>query len=423
MPAELITLALMLAVFAAAVFWWKLPAGLALALSSVTGALAAGEGFPLRHLVEGMFGYLDAVLIIVTAMLYMKALEASGALGTICTMMVLALHRWPTALMIVIVLFVMFPGMLTGLSSACILTTGGLVAPALLAMGFPPVAAGSLVALSAVFGMIAPPINIPVMIIGGGVDMPYVGFELPLLLTVTPPALCTALYFRFRYVRKIDVEQVLGRLPRPVYGQHGPKLFLPLAVVLGLMLAVRLAPQWLPDPGVPLIFILGALTAIGTGEPVRPLQLARVAVREALPVMAILVGVGMFVQIITLTGVRGFIAVSALKLTPALLYAGIAVAMPAFGSAYAASSVLGVPLVYVFLGRNELVVTSALSLIAGIGDMMPPPSLLCVFAAQLVGEKNHYRILRESLPMIVLTVLTAIALIMFAGQVGSFLRY
>ena len=117
--------------------------------------------------------------------------------------------------------------------------------------------------------------------------------------------------------------------------------------------------------------------------------------------MAILAGVGMFVQIMTLTGVRGFIAVNALKLPEALLYAGIALAMPAFGSAYAASSVLGVPLVYVFLGRNEIVVTSGLSLIAGLGDMMPPPSLLCVFAAQLVGEHNHYRILRESLPMII----------------------
>jgi gluconate:H+ symporter, GntP family len=46
-------------------------AGLALALSSVAGALAAGEGFPLRHLVEGMFGYLDAVLIIVTSVVAM----------------------------------------------------------------------------------------------------------------------------------------------------------------------------------------------------------------------------------------------------------------------------------------------------------------------------------------------------------------
>ncbi len=325
--------------------------------------------------------------------------------------------------MIVLVVFVMFPGMLTGLSSACILTTGALVAPALMAMGLPPVAAGSFVALAAVYGMIAPPINIPVMIIGGGVDMPYIGFEIPLLLATAPPALATALYFRYRYLKAIDLDRVLSQLPPAVYDRHGVKLFLPLAVVIGLMLAVRLIPQWVPDIGVPLIFVLGAVTAVGTGEPVRLLRLSRVAVRDALPIMAILAGVGMFVQIMTLTGVRGFIAVNALKLPEVLLYAGIALAMPAFGSAYAASSVLGVPLVYVFLGRNEIVVTSGLSLIAGLGDMMPPPSLLCVFAAQLVGERNHYRILRESLPLIIFSAVVGIALIVYAGQLGSLLRY
>ena len=149
----------------------------------------------------------------------------------------------------------------------------------------------------------------------------------------------------------------------------------------------------------------------------------RVAIREALPIMTILVGVGMFVQIMTLTGVRGYIAVSALELPQALLYLGIALIMPAFGSAYAAASVLGVPLVYVFLGRNEVVVTSALSLIAGLGDLMPPPSLLCVFAAQLVGEKNHFRILKESAPLIVVSLIVGILMIMYAGHLGALLRY
>ena len=102
MPAELIILLVMLTMFAISVFWWKFPAGLALALSSVAGALVAGEGFPVRHLVEGMFGYLDAILIIATAMVFMKAMEASGALGTIGSMMIRALYRWPTVLMIVL---------------------------------------------------------------------------------------------------------------------------------------------------------------------------------------------------------------------------------------------------------------------------------------------------------------------------------
>jgi ABC-type dipeptide/oligopeptide/nickel transport system permease subunit len=55
--------------------------------------------------------------------------------------------------------------------------------------------------------------------------------------------------------------------------------------------------------------------------------------------------------------------------------------------------------------------------------MMPPPSLLCVFAAQIVGEGNHYRILKESLPMILLSILVGIVLIIAAGQLGALVRY
>jgi GntP family gluconate:H+ symporter len=423
MSPDVIILLIMLGVFAAGVFWWKLPAGLALALSSVAGALAAGYGLPVRQLVEGMFGYLDAVLIIATAMIFMKAIEASGALGAMSASMISMLYRWPTALMIIVMLFVMFPGMLTGLSSACVLTTGALVTPALLAMGIPAVAVGSFVAMAAVYGMIAPPINIPVMIIGGGVDMPYIGFEMPLLLATLPLAVITAVYFRIRYVRAVVPETILAKLPPSVFERHGAKLFLPLVVVVGLMVAVRVVPDWVPDIGVPFIFILGALAAWGTGEKINLLRVSQAAIRDALPIMTILVGVGMFVQIMTLNGVRGFIAVQALQLPPALLYVGIAAIMPAFGSAYAASSVLGVPLVYVFLGRNEIVVASGLSLIAGVADLMPPPSLLCVFAAQLIGEKNHFRILQESLPLIVLSLAVGIAMVIYAAEVGSLFRY
>jgi GntP family gluconate:H+ symporter len=390
-----------------------------LAVASIIGALVAGQGIPIRHLVEGGFGYLDAVLIIATAMIFMKVIEATGALGTISNTMMRSLHRYPTILMILVSIFVMFPGMLTGLSSACILTTGSLVSPALLAMGIPAVAVGSFIAMLAVYGMIAPPINIPVMIIGGGVDMPYIGFEEPLLLLSFPLAIATALYFRFRYVKRIDIDQVMAKLPASSYERHKWKLFLPLVVIVVLMVGIRVIPQAIPDIGIPLIFIIGVLSAFGTGEKFNLYRLSREAIREALPIMSILIGVGMFVQIMTLTGVRGYIALGALQLPSALLYIGIAVIMPAFGSAYAAASVIGVPLVYVFLGRNEIVVTSALSLIAGIGDLMPPPSLLCVFAAQLVGEKNHFKILRESIIPIVAALVVGVLVIIYAEQIGS----
>ncbi|MBF8297154.1 MAG: C4-dicarboxylate transporter permease, partial [Bacteroidetes bacterium] len=293
MPFELIILLSMLVTFALGVFLAKLPSGVALVLSAIVGALVAGEGFPLRHLVEGAFGYLDAVLIIATAMIFMKVLEASGALGTLGHLLVKSLYRWPTLLFVFIALFVMFPGMLTGLSSACILTTGALVAPAMLAMRMPPPAVGSFIAMLAVYGMIAPPINIPVMIIGGGVDMPYIGFETPLAIASFPLALVAALYYRFRYIRKIQIDEVLSKLPSPVHSKHGVKLFAPLVLVVVLMVAIRVVPQYIPDIGIPLIFLLGSLVGLFTGERMAFWPTARAAVRDAMPVMVILVGVGM----------------------------------------------------------------------------------------------------------------------------------
>ena len=43
-------------------------------------------------------------------------------------------------------------------------------------------------------------------------------------------------------------------------------------------------------------------------------KVSKNAINESLPVMGILMGVGMFIQIITLTGVRGYIVVNSLSL-------------------------------------------------------------------------------------------------------------
>ena len=418
MNSEILILLLMLAVFAASVFALKLPSGVGLSLAAVVGAFAAGYGFPIRHFVEGSFGFLDPMLIIATAMIFMKVIEATGALSTISYWMIKTFYRTPTLLMVFIVFFVMFPGMLTGISSTCILTTGALVVPALLAMGMPKKAVGSFIAMAAIYGMIAPPINIPVMIIGGGVDMPYIGFEGPLLLATVPLAIFTAIYFRIKFIRKIDKEAVLSQMADSVYAKFGFRLFIPIIFVVGALIIIKLFPRWIPDIGVPLIFVIGALLGFGTGNKFNIVKLSREAIKSTIPVLSILVGVGMFVQIMTLTGIRGYLAVSALELPVVYLYIAIALIMPAFGSAFASASVMGVPLIFVFLGTNEIVVCAALSLIAAVGDLMPPPSLLTVFAAQLVGEENHYRILKQSVIPILLTLVWGIVMIIFAVKIG-----
>ena len=69
---------LMVAIFAILAMGLKLPIGVSLALSAVAGALMGGEGLALRHLVEGSFGYFDTILLIVTAMIFMKVLSLSS---------------------------------------------------------------------------------------------------------------------------------------------------------------------------------------------------------------------------------------------------------------------------------------------------------------------------------------------------------
>ncbi len=420
MSIELLILIVMLATFALSVFVLKLPAGISLMLAAISGALSGGEGIPIRHLVEGSFGFLEAILIIATAMIFMKVVDATGALGTISYAMIKYLYRVPLLLMIIITLFIMFPGMLTGLSSACILTTGALVVPALLAMGFPPKAAGSLIAMAAVFGEVAPPISIPAMIIGGGVDMPYIGFGGPLFLASFPPAVLTAVYFRYRYLKRFDINEVLNKMEKPVYSKYRIKLFVPLVVVITLMIAERTFPESMPHLGIPLIFIIGAALGFGTGEKFKIYKLMRSAVRSALPVMSILVGIGMFIQIMALTGVRGYVAVTALEMPESVKYLA-ALIMPFFGSAYASASVIGIPLVFVFIGKSEIVVASALTLLAAMGDLMPPPSLLCAYAGQLVKVKNHFLILKESIIPILAALITGLTIIVFSNEIGIFL--
>lgn len=422
MSNELIVLIVLILTFVAGVFVLKLPSGVALSLSAVFGGLAGGVGIPIRHLVEGGIAFLDPILIVYTAMVFMKVVNATGALASINYSLIKRMHKYPTLLIILIVFFIMFPGMLTGISSTCILTTGALVAPALLAMGMPVPAVGALLAMSAVFGMIAPPINLPVMIIGGGVDMPYEGFTIPLILATFPAAIITALYFRIRYLRKYDVKVVLEKLPPSVLPKHGLKLFIPIIFVIGMMIATRILAKLIPDIGIPLIFLIGTVIGFGTGEKFKIDEMLRGALKDSLPILSILVGVGMFVQIMTLTGVRGFIATSLLDLPQNVLYPAIAVIMPAFGSAFTAASIFGVPLVYALgLGTNVYVVTSALTLIAGVGDLMPPPLLLPVFASQIVGEKNNFMILKYCIIPIIITLVIGVLMLMFAREIGSIL--
>ena len=401
----------------------KWPVSLSLVATSILILLGAGDGRPhIDKLVEGMFGYLDVGVVLITAMIFMKIIEASGMLAELTRAIIVAFGRSPLGLLVALTIVVMFPGMITGSCTASVLGTGAIVAPILVEMGLPLLVAGAFISSAAVYGMIAPPVNVLVMTIGGGIDLPYIGFDLPLALFSFPLAILTSLYLGHRYVEKDKLARVIER-SRSSGGEGGWVQYLPLLVVFVLMIGPKAFPTWFPDPRLPLTFLIGSALALWTGKRVNPLKAALEGVNEILPVIGILFGVGMLIEVMTLTGIRGAIVIGALSVPDVLMLAGLALILPIFGgiSVYGGASVLGVPFALAMLGQNQIIVLAALSLIGAMGSYMPPVALTPVVAARLVGEPQYMKIARLCLVPAIAAIAVGLLMIVFANPIGRFL--
>ncbi|MCX7028226.1 MAG: TRAP transporter large permease subunit [Spirochaetes bacterium] len=422
MTVYLLLLGLMVACFVFLVLVVKLPASLSLIITAVVVALVAGAGFPLDKFVEGMFGYLDTCLVLITAMVFIKVIEANGMLAELTRAVISAFGRSPLILLMALTLIIMFPGMITGSCTASVLGTGALVAPILMQMGMPLAVAGAIVTSASVYGMIAPPVNISVMIMGGGIDLPYVGFDGILALMTFPLAILTSIFIGYRYIERKKLSLVVEE-NRKTTRAASWTVFIPLLVVIVLMVGPKAFPRWFPDLMLPLTFLIGTLLGLVTGRKFKILKVVRQGVSDILPVVGILFSVGTLIEVMTLTGMRGGIVVGALSLPASLMLLGIAVILPLFGgiSVFGAASVLGVPFALALLGKNQIVVLSALSLIGAMGSYMPPVALTPVVTAGILGIPKYGTINRHCVVPAVAAVAVGILMIVFANPIAKFL--
>lgn len=425
--AEGIIFLIMLAVFVFTAFAFNLPIGVCMMIASIAGALCDGQGIPLRHMFEGSFGYLSTILVIASAMLFMKTIQKSGLLETVARFIIDKFHNVKVLLLAGITLLIMFPGMITGSSTACVLTTGTLVVPVLMYFGVPKYKTGAIIAMAALYGMLAPPVNLPAMIIGAGIDMPYVGFFKPLLFATVPIAIITSWILGLPHMlRKKEGQGELDNsvLPASYFKQYGIKIILPFVVLVVLMTLPSIFKGKFPDLGMPLVMLISAAVAMVTGKKFNVLEAIREAVKDSVPVMSILMGVGMFIQIMTLTGVRGFIVVNSLSLPQSWLLVAMAVSIPLFGavSAFGSASVLGVPFLLTLSGSgNAIILTTGITLLVSLGDLVPPTALAGIFAAQVVDEPNYFKVLKYCILPALLTIATGLLIVAYSNPLSKWL--
>ena len=420
---ELLYFVAMIATFIILLLVVKMPSGIAMMASALVGlalsAIFSDTEFSLRFLVEGGFGYFDTILVITMAMIFMGALQATGALDYFCAVLVKAFYKFPTILLIFFMFIIMFPAMITGSSLSSVISTGAIVAPIMIKMGIPKAKVGAIVAFGAIFGMIAPPVNIPVMAICEVVDIPFTGFTLPLLLLTLPLAIFTVLFLGRKHVKKIDLDQLSEVMDLDITKRMSWLVSLPLILLVVLILLSNIIPSVFGSWGMTLIFFLSTVPAFFVGKKTNPVKVFNEGVKKSFSAMALLLGVGMFVEVLTLSGARGFFVINAISLPKVLKYVAIAVSMPIFGgiSAFGSASILGGPFVMAFLENSQIIMASALSLVAALGEFLPPTAMSATFATEVVGEDKYFKITKAALIPLIVTLVYAMVFIIFVSRV------
>ena len=496
---ELLYFVAMIATFVILLLFLKLNAGVSLMCSALVGgllyAICSGNWYALnpRYFIEGAFGYFDTILVIVAAMVFIGGIEACGGLDYVSALLVKALRKFPTVLLLSFMVILMLPGMITGSSLAAIISCGTIVAPIMLKMGIPKQKVGAIVAFGAILGMVAPPINIPVMVICDVVDIPYTGFDLPLLLLTFPIAIVITLFLSRNFKKQENAEPVkknwlengiilgvLGAIyaallvvffisKNPASALNAQtKLYGALAIIYGVLVAISAAVVVFGKPycatisqeesaevvnlevlkelnwtvlapivalvvlfllqsvlpsivglwGTPLLFVLSFIPTLFIGRKKNSIEVVKNGVIKSLSAMSLLMGVGMFLEMMTLNGVRGYFVINAFCLPEAWRYVSIALAMPLFGgvSAFGSASILGGPFVMALLGiADEIFVASALSLVAATGEFLPPTAMSANFSAQIVGEKKYSKISKAAIIPLLLVLAYALAFIIFVA--------
>ncbi|MET0429142.1 MAG: TRAP transporter large permease subunit [Microvirga sp.] len=413
---------LAVALFLATQLWLKWPLPLTFIAVAAATALLGGYGLPFRHLVEGGFGFINLILGLFSGAFFGHMMRRSGASEITAEGIVrLAGGRaLPVLVMVGAPIFVV--GMFVGIAGIAVLSAGVFAVPALKRIGFDDATTAAFIAVIATAGMIAPPMNVPAMLIADGTNMPWTNVSGALLALSLPMAISAVLWFGLRQPSPGPSTLALPGRSAPGGTLRG---LAPLAVIVAAWIGVRLLGNRIPDPSSPLILLVGGFVAL----PWLPRHEFRKVVWSTftgtpLLLAAALVSIGILVQIMTLTGVRGWIVIGTMSLQPPWNYPSLLLGMPLVGGALTSmvtSDVIGVPAAFSFIKQDMILNVAALSAIAALAEFVAPTSIAAALSCYVVNGGSVWKVFtRAWLPLAVLA-LCAILMLVFAPRLTGIL--
>ncbi len=358
----------------------KLSIELSMFVAAIAGAVAHGAGIPIRHIVEGAFTYYDVCLIFITATFFMNLLKEAGGITYIIRSIITTFHQRRFICLFLLTLVLLIPGALTGSGAVTVLVAGTLVGTVLIYMGISETRVAAIIFLCAAMSAAAPPINLWAMMTAAGSNMPYVGFMRPLLLITVCGALLSMFILGWKG-EAVDLKKALQELPTPPEKMNLLRVAIPFIVFFALVMAGRIWPFQMPILGLPLMFIISAISVLFISPKRLPvLQIASDTIHQLIPLVGIMIVVGVLIQIMALTGARGLISLGVVTLPLTVLYATLWLILPWSEGLvqYAVAPLLGVPLILLFnmKGLDPIIALSAMAVMWPLGDCLPPTAVV-----------------------------------------------
>lgn len=378
---------------------------------------------PVKIIVEGLFTNLDLAMTFFFATLFINIYSSSGAMNAVTRSVVTHVNnKW--LLLALMAVLMLIPGAITGAGSVSVFVLGGIVYSIVRFMGLSEKKANAFVFVFAIMGAAAPPINLWTMLMTAQANMPYIGFELLLIIPIVIAGAFTIIYLGWGS-KRTSKEEILATMPEVETKLQGVgglvRIILPLAALIIMFVLTLVIPFSFPVLGLPLMFVICGIIAIICNPKKMSVKdyykIVTDTMDQAFSLIATVLSIGIMQNAMAASGVKGLIGTAFVLLPFIWIYALILIVGPFSQGcmSYGSAIVIGTPLVFMFntAGMNTTVVVAAMSLMFPIGDCLPPSRIVGRVTLETTGYEGSYMSFLKQifLPCLVLGLLALIMLI------------
>lgn len=399
-------------------------------LASAVASLIAGAFFSapkierlVYHVVNGTMTYLDVILVFVTATILMETIRASGGADWVVNSITQKFGHKPYLTMFLLMLAMMIPGALSGVGTTALVMLGAPVFLVLSNFNIPKRRIAGMLFVFASLGAVAPPVNLWAMIATAGATIPYVGFEIPLLLPAILLAVLTLLILG-RGAKAPESQKLNGTTEKPQVNTVWWRVITPFVILIITMVTYRLLPFTFPVLGLPMQFMIATAFAWALAKK-KPnfWKVSCDAVERVLPMIATTIAVGVLQEAFSATGIRGLLSYAILAMPFAVLLISLPVSMPLAGGllAFGVAAVFGVPLMWYFQFRamDLTIALSGLTLLWALGTALPPTAVIGRFTVLVTNYDEPYKTFLTGMwvPWLLIT-LVGVLMVVFSTQLS-----